>query len=221
MPRRCGSEWSAQIERTTPTHFDGVGRPSRWGRGRAGRAGEEQWASGEPARPRGARSRGGAGGEHRAGEGARSEARLGDEHPPRVAPASRGEEEGAGRRQTRGAGRAVRTSGRHQGRGGAEAEPGAHGGGGPSRGARGVAAASWRKKIRCRGKKEKKIEDDTWGPYVTVANGVKCRSIPSLRIPPTKQKTGFDPTLQPNTNWVQPNPKIWVGLNPSPIQTHA
>ena len=70
-------------------------------------------------------------------------------------------------------------------------------------------------------KKEKTIEDDTWGPYVTVANGVKCRSIPSLRIPPTKQKTGFDPTLQPNTNWVQPNPKIWVGLNPSPIQTHA
>ena len=72
-----------------------------------------------------------------------------------------------------------------------------------------------------RKKKKKTIEDDTWGPYFTVANGVKWTSIPSLQIPLTKQKIGFDPTLQSNTNWVQPNPKIWVGLNPSPIQTRA
>ena len=50
------------------------------------------------------------------------------------------------------------------------------------------------------------------GPYFTVANRVKWTSIPSLQIPLTKQKIGFDPTLQSNTNWVQPNPKIWVGL---------
>ena len=28
IPLRCGSEWSAQIERTTPTHFDAVSAPS-------------------------------------------------------------------------------------------------------------------------------------------------------------------------------------------------
>ena len=205
MLTRCGSEWSAQNERTTPTQMDAVSAPSRATRASASRAGgasaSAAQAQGQPA------------GECGASSGRRAWGRGERGSWPRGGRRATGSTRAWGRRR----GGAEADPGRRQGRGGAEAEPGARGGGGPSRGARGAAAASWRKKIRCRGKKEKTIEDDTWGPYVTVANGVKCRSIPSLRIPPTKQKTGFDPTLQPNTNWVQPNPKIWVGLNPSPI----
>jgi len=119
MLSRCGSEWSAQNERTTPTQMDAVSAPCRATRASASKAGGAPASAAQCTGSRPVSAAQAAAVEHGAEAGvAAGRVEVGE---PRAARA-RGEE-GAGRRQTRGAGRAVRTSGRHLGRGGAEAEP--------------------------------------------------------------------------------------------------
>ena len=140
--------------------------------------------------------------------GARSEARLGDEHPPRVAPGSSGRREER-RSQRPAAARAEQRDGEQHRDGTSKRRP-ADGGGERHRD-----GANVQRRAGCAHEEEEGAPYDMRVPRLIALTVSTCHPSHFISSSIPNRKLGRTYPSQPNTRWVQPNPKNRVGSNPS------